>query len=630
MKKSLTYFLPIMGLMLFACANEETLKDIDEPNQNSVANNYISINIVPSSGLSSRADNDQGDDGTYRDGTTSENKINSVRFFFFDSTGEPTPVRVVGQGQYESFLDWYPDENTQYGDAVNGETIEKSFKVTLGIFVPEDDIYSKPASVIAVINPSSAVIDIVPTNTGTTAVAGPSLDDLKGCISDYRNELVENNFVMSNSAYVVPESTDPVKPAQAYLETSLIKDDDSSYFKASIEAALDDPVVIYVERVVARLDLWVDIKGGTELEGDNAGTIIYPLTVIDPATGKTNDQVTIDGTATNVYIKFLGWNITSTPDRSNLLKWIDASWTSKDLFSDLTKTETSYSSWTIPAFHRSFWAMTAEGAEMQFGDFDGSASTDNPYPATGLQMPDDEDFVTVYLQENASPFDSTMAATAPGEDATKVIIACQLVDEDGNYIPLAEWGFRKFSIENLKTYLLGTICQDNNFFIRENKNGETSYRSLTSEDVEFISANKRFPNGLPDGVNNYYAYLVLSDNDATYTEGDEQDAPTVTVEYINDYFLDKAGYSMVWEEGYSYYYFDIIHLGNPGSVGHCGIVRNHIYDTHLNSIVGIGTPVLDPSETIYPEKPEYEESIIAAKINILQWRVVSNSYDIQW
>ena len=87
---------------------------------------------------------------------------------------------------------------------------------------------------------------------------------------------------------------------------------------------------------------------------------------------------------------------------------------------------------------------------------------------------------------------------------------------------------------------------------------------------------------------------------------------------------------MIWDQGYSYYYFDVHHLGNPGSIGYDGIVRNHIYDTHLKSIVGIGTPVLDPTETIYPEKPEYEESIIAAQINILQWRVVSSEYEITW
>ena len=61
-----------------------------------------------------------------------------------------------------------------------------------------------------------------------------------------------------------------------------------------------------------------------------------------------------------------------------------------------------------------------------------------------------------------------------------------------------------------------------------------------------------------------------------------------------------------------------------------GVVRNHIYETNITKIAGLGTPVYDPTKTIYPEKPENNDHFIAAQINILSWRVVKNDYELEW
>ena len=53
-----------------------------------------------------------------------------------------------------------------------------------------------------------------------------------------------------------------------------------------------------------------------------------------------------------------------------------------------------------------------------------------------------------------------------------------------------------------------------------------------------------------------------------------------------------------------------------------GVVRNHIYAINVTKIAGLGTPVYNPDEIIYPETPEENEHYIAAQINILSWRVV--------
>lgn len=61
-----------------------------------------------------------------------------------------------------------------------------------------------------------------------------------------------------------------------------------------------------------------------------------------------------------------------------------------------------------------------------------------------------------------------------------------------------------------------------------------------------------------------------------------------------------------------------------------GVVRNHVYDTKVTKIAGLGTPVYDPGLVIYPEKPSPNDHYIAAEIKILSWRLVSNDYELDW
>ena len=90
--------------------------------------------------------------------------------------------------------------------------------------------------------------------------------------------------------------------------------------------------------------------------------------------------------------------------------------------------------------------------------------------------------------------------------------------------------------------------------------------------------------------------------------------------------MKELGSAKVWKDGYTYYYFDIKHLGNK-----IGVVRNHIYDANITKLTGLGTPVYNPDEIIYPEKPiDDEETFIAAQINILSWRIVKNDVELDW
>ena len=86
---------------------------------------------------------------------------------------------------------------------------------------------------------------------------------------------------------------------------------------------------------------------------------------------------------------------------------------------------------------------------------------------------------------------------------------------------------------------------------------------------------------------------------------------------------------MFYESGHTYYYIDIEHLGTAAAK--FGVVRNHVYQIDVNSIKGYGTPVFIPnSDVVTPEYPELEqESFVAARINILSWKIVSQSVNIE-
>jgi hypothetical protein len=88
--------------------------------------------------------------------------------------------------------------------------------------------------------------------------------------------------------------------------------------------------------------------------------------------------------------------------------------------------------------------------------------------------------------------------------------------------------------------------------------------------------------------------------------------------------------ALVYNDGMTYYWLDIKHLGNTGSTAEYGIVRNHVYKVNITDIKGFGTPIYDPNEDfITPDKPEDIVTYVSAQINILSWRVVEGNYNVK-
>lgn len=584
-----------MAALLFAgCAKETSITTGDKDTDVSVVTNYLTLNLISAKSAGTRIDPAPG---SYQDGEAKENKVNMIRFFFFDDEGNAAPAwKLSDETTFESFIDWYPADN-EFTDS-DTATIEKVAQVTLGINIPEDG--ENPALVLAVVNPSPEVLTFSTNEDNTTeTLIGPSLEGLRGLVYDFKTGLTggngEGGFVMSNSVYVSGLGT-----SDAAIEDAVSLEDK---YKDSIEAAQADPVVIYVERVLARLDLSINM---TPFKTFDDG----PAFECNEGGYKVDDKEQ----NTNIYVKFLGWNVTTTTSASRLVKSVSTEWDKDEIFGSEI--------WNTSDYFRSFWAINpAAGFDYQYGIFNPSEDNKNINPANLLDIPVSGS-TTVYLQENAAQ-SADEPAVAEG-NATKVIIAAQLVDADGKYIELAEWAYKKYTLENLKKVLAGSALSS-----LYKKNGDTAYDQIAYTDIDFTPAKE------PDTAGgNYYVYATLAEGseDAEWClKGADGEYTALSEAEVKSYMRDRVNHVMVWTSGYTYYYFDIKHLGDKGNPGYLGVVRNHLYKAQIKSVTGLGTPVYDPDhDVIYPEKPEYDESLISAEVNILQWRIVNQGYELEW
>lgn len=631
MKKSLL-LIPAFALILASCSSEEpNSSDLQKPDY-AAATSYLTINLLPSNGMGmgTRADGDyEMGDGTYVDGAPKENNVTRVRFYFFNEDDEPIAVRQnLTNDEYDNFVDWYPNSTEVGGPNHDDETVEKTLTATLGLTFASND--AQPSKVLAVANPANEILYYQSTaNYANMSKNSMSLGELQGIVANYL-PYNDNNFVMSNSVYVDKddENNNVVVYATALTE--------NNFQPTPAQAAQEDNIVtIFIERVLARVDFGITLTPA-QLQGVQ-GTF-YPV-----GTYTLNDGA--DGAATQedkaIYVKFLGWNVTSTTNESRLIKEVNAGWTDKAIMGGTT----TGLLWNTADYHRSFWAMNPKDVEIQYGNFGPvdveGTDFDEVDPvgqyAYSLAIPGANEFVTTYLQENANPYLTDMGVAAP-TSPSKVIIAAQLVDDKGNPLTICEWGYNKYTLQGLKNQLAKAL--PNLYYATTTDAGEPAWKQIDADMITFITEDPLVKDDFKD--KEYYVYAVLDTektknltwalkSGATYEPFSSQEGKPSVTDQVNLYIRGIVNHAMIWNSGLTYYFFDIRHLGATlQDAGYYGIVRNHLYRTTVTSLKGLGTPVYDPDLVIHPEVTNPEETVIAAKINILSWRLVTSGYELNW
>ena len=578
MKKYLLIALAALGFA--ACA--EKMDDNSPVQKGELEESYIAINLM-SADVDTRAATDSYG---YEEGTTAERAIKTAYFFFFDADGKAfnvtgNPASAPGGSVNHLSLN-ITDQNPAASSLPNVSDIKKAVLV-LNTY---KGIY--PSQIVAVLNwtpdPNTAY-DLDELHEALATIG----DDTKG-------------YVMSNSVYMdganqivdaVPVTTENIKTSQA--------------------DALNAPIDIYVERTAAKVVLTASGKVTNEnifttqkesdLVGSNGGTLVGAPSAID------------------VYVKLHGWELYNDYSTSTLLKNINTSW-------DVT---TLGLTWNDIPYFRCYWAQSqatsqSDAFAWSYSDADKAAKgfqTNYGFNVGASANYTDRTTYT-YCGENTN---QKVDATDP---RTKVILKGQLMQKNGEkYEPLelARWYGTEYAGGDALKIAVANSLKHTVF----SSTDQSKYDPITPADLECVA-------GEAVGAKDYEVGFQLSTTGAAKTwykyssekgyESFGDIANNVNRDKANDH-LKTVEPALLYAEGNTYYIVDIEHLGTAGAK--YGVVRNHVYQIDIKSINGYGSPVYNGLSFIV-DQPEYpiedEASYVAARINVLSWKIVKQGVNV--
>ena len=397
-----------------------------------------------------------------------------------------------------------------------------------------------------------------------------NLADLKQKTTDLAS-ITSSAFTMSNSVY--KNSSDAIVTEQ----------DIEAAVQSTPEAANANPVNIYIERVAAKVNTSI-LTTGTDWT-ESAG--VYKIKVGRTAGSK------------DVYAVVKGWGVA---DGKKLV------WMTKNLSTSYTLNFTPWNS-DESNFHRSFWANTYDGS----GQAVVNSSWKQYTTAIGT---------AIYTNENTPTvaYDPATIGFYNGNQLSKVLVAAQLVDGSGHPVELCTYR----GVEYLSaTDVMNQILTELQGKFRKNTGGGTA--DLDASDLQF-KTQKSLGASAPSGMKNYEVTVRLAST-LTLEKYDGASWVSATENDLNTQ-VDKA-FAQIRTSGDAYYYIPISHLGaRENKLGAFGVVRNHSYKVTINDMKGFGTPVYDPDEEITPTIPDDEKVYLAAKINVLSWRVVKSTVNL--
>lgn len=549
MKKKL-FLLPLLAaLALTGCSSDEDLGNGSKEDGNGYG--YVAVNIVQPKSVGTRA-NDAND---FEDGSTNENEAKTGLFFIFDSSGN-----IVGEAQTVNLDgDDKPTSEPPY--------VERIYNAVLVI----DGAASKPNAyqIVCVLNaPAGLKSENITTLSGLTAKIGEY--DANG------------TFIMTNSVYKNGEN----KVLGAIVDANKIVESPSK--------ALENPVDVYVERVVAK----IRAKSATTFDNN------------------TGAKPTINSTETQLKIKITGIEVANIAEKSFLFKNIN---------------NISYTwNWNDATNKRSYWETVPT---IGTGD-DKLTFFNQSYNDIVSNSP---------KEEGASEFDITKVTinnfckyVQPNTSAQKtaILVTAQLLTQDDKDPQLAYVNRGFYTTQKgAKDYLLDHL--KNKDWRKKDASGNIT--TLGANDIEW----KNTIDGI--SANGLKSYEVVAQLASTVDKIYNSNGTEITdgVNEVNNYLVSdeaKDYRARIFTDGKCYYFVNIeqtpVALDNGYSSTDSkleGVIRNHIYELTLNSIKGIGTPVFDPEDIIIPEKPEDEQTwFLAAQINVLDWRLVKQTIDFDF
>ena len=557
------------ALMMSACGSDN---DIDggatKPGSDP---QYLAVNIVNVGTTPTRA-------GDYENGTTEESTIKKVRFYFFNGDGSPYLIKPTGSeitgGENVNWLEVSnpTDATTTPGSSTSVE------KITNAVLVINGVQSAAPSAIVAVVNPET--VDAATLNNGgqmrlselrKNAVGSKFYNtDASGKVTD---------FLMSNSVYV---------NAGTDVCASLV----AGHVKTSEADAKTNPVDLYVERVAAKVTADFDLNAFEVGNGTNWDTNKYGTKT---AVGKIGDY--------NVYAVIDGWGLADENGKAEVEKQVETTWADGTL---------GITPWTTYDYRRCFWENSV--------DFSSGTGSNRPvnHPFNDFKAKKQDVLYTL-------PNTPLSPITDKNENyVTKFLVAATLKYEDGAHnwhtADICKYnGVEILGVDNLKTQVALTFSK------YYTSTDGSNYTQLTKDDIAFTepttSSMKSYqvtPTLVDAPAGTTKKYYTKSSTGA-YTEVPEGEVNAAIG-------ADKAE---IRTDGKAYYYVPIRHLAtDPTTLGYYGVVRNHFYKITLSGITGFGTPVYNPDKEIDPTVPTYSNTYLAARVQVLQWRIVKQDVNL--
>lgn len=571
MKISKLFPFACVALMMSACASDK--EEIGSSTKPGSDPQYLAVNIVNVGATpTTRA-------AEYENGTAEESAIKKVRFYFFNGDGSPYLIKNPGiagveGGENKNWLEASPAD-----DSSTSGTPSQIEKITQTVLVINGVQSAAPAAIVAVVNPGT--VDAETLKNGKTMRLSELRYSAVGSNFYKKNTSTGavSEFVMSNSVYV---------NAGEDVCASLV----AGHVTTSAATAKAKPVDLYVERVVAKVTADVDnnafeLGNGTNWDKTKYGT--------KNPVGKSGDY--------DVYAVIEGWGLASENGKAEVEKQVNKTWTDGNL---------GFSPWTTSDYHRCFWEKSVA--------IDAGAGANPPVNPTFNQLNAKMRDVLYTLPNTPESKVSDLKNNGLTKFAVAATLRYKDADNNWHYAEICRYnGVSILGIDNLKRQVALTFSQ------YYTSTDGTNYTQLSKDDINF-----KDPNGT---MQQYLVTPTLADDPTGtkyYTKITTGTTPTFKeVDKATVLAAIEADKAEIRKDGRAYYYVPIKHLGstdaNADAIAEYGIVRNHFYKITLSGITGFGTPVYDPSKVVVPAVPTYQDTYLAARVQVLQWRVVNQN-----
>lgn len=564
---------------LVACTNDDLLEDNENLENGKVEQSYISVNLV----------NPVAKSRAFQDGDDNEQEVKRARFYLFNSDG--SAYQINDATGTKNFVDTDVDElnldPTYNSGSDNVETICQA------VLVIDKSKKEPPTSIVAVLN--------YPLDSNGECLWGDgekSLTDLTSAAMAYNHGTIKTeagvekpynskgNFVMTNSVYVDEGNNRTVMKATPIAANNI---------QATAQKANENAVEIYVERIAAKVE--VTMTSSFTKGNDGFYTISTGLT---------------DANKKEITAKILGWKVTNITDKSYLLKNLSSNYTS---FNGHVGAATSWV-WNDEGNFRSYWANTTD-----------LSTPTHPWIFDDVTNGFEETNNWEYYNEN------THSTTH-----SQLLVVAEFI-VDGKATPIAEWYGVKYTYAGLQQVVANALAKK--IYTRTGTEGNYKYNSITPAAISFKQdpSSKESDRYLSRAVVEFVENTYFDENQTVYDEeGLKEVLATVHPAKIWGNEIAKEDGSKTYVGG-GYYYIDIVQ--NDGKITKdaegkvtsdtnvYGLVRNHWYQITLSDLNGLGTPVYNPDEIIKTEKPDTDESYIAAKIKVLAWNIKSQSVTLE-